>query len=193
MMYARTMSWISRKVSPTFLFLTSTILGVSYSKRKEDNFSMHFCPMAAPGPCRSLLPAPLLATLWVGPCLTLLLQLLCLQRGEKKKRKNNKKAISVALYASGLLGFLLCAGTGFLLPISSGLEAAGALHGPGVGRGAGGCRATLLLSPRAPGTEPPARGGCTLAGAGALPGAAGRAGGEQGSQGIPGDNIGMGR
>lgn len=62
MMYARTMSWISRKVSPTFLFLTSTILGVSYSKRKEDTFSMHFCPMAAPGLCRSLLLAPLLAT-----------------------------------------------------------------------------------------------------------------------------------
>lgn len=56
MMYARTMSWISRKVSPTFLFLTSTILGVSYSKRKEDTFSMHFCPMAAPGLCRSLPP-----------------------------------------------------------------------------------------------------------------------------------------
>lgn len=52
MMYARTMSWISRKVSPTFLFLTSTIRGVSYSKRKEDTFSMHFCPMAALGLCR---------------------------------------------------------------------------------------------------------------------------------------------
>jgi len=137
MMYARTMSWISRKVSPTFLFLTSTILGVSYSKRKEDTFSMHFCPMAVPGLCRSLLPALLLAVPWAGPCPPPLVQLLCLQTGGKKKetgKKNDKNAIGVALCTSGLSGFLLCAGTVFPLPISSGLGAVGALHGPGVGR-----------------------------------------------------------
>lgn len=143
MMYVRTMSWISRKVSPTFLFLTSTILGVSYSKRKEDTFSMHFCPMAVP---------------WVGLCPLPLLQLLCLQRGGEKKnnKKYNNNTTGVALCTSGLSGFLLCARTGFPLSISSGLGAAGALHGAGVGRGAGGCRATPLPSPHASGTEPPA-------------------------------------
>lgn len=60
MMYARTMSWISRKVSPTFLFRTSTMRGVSYSKRNEDSLSMHRCPMATPGLCRwpQCLPPP---------------------------------------------------------------------------------------------------------------------------------------
>lgn len=82
MMYARTMSWISRKVSPTFLFLTSTIRGVSYSKRKEDTLSMHFCPMAAPGLCLSL---RLLAAPWAGLCPPLR-QLLCLQRKKKEIR-----------------------------------------------------------------------------------------------------------
>lgn len=87
MMYARTMSWISRKVSPTFLFLTSTILGVSYSKRKEDTFSMHFCPMAAPGLCRSL---PLLAGRAVGravPAAAPATPLFAERRG--KKNNNN--------------------------------------------------------------------------------------------------------
>lgn len=101
----------------------------------------------------------------------------------KKKEKKNKNPISVALCTSGLSGFLLCVGTGFPLPISSGLEAAGALHGPGVGRGVGGCRATLLPSPRATGTEPPTRGRCTLAQAGALPADGGTTGRAQGKQG----------
>lgn len=51
MMYARTTSWISRKVSPTFLFRTSTMRGVSYSKRNVDSLSMHRCPTAMPGLC----------------------------------------------------------------------------------------------------------------------------------------------
>lgn len=82
MMYARTMSWISRKVSPTFLFLTSTIRGVSYSKRKEDTLSMHFCPMAAPGLCCSL-PALHCALGWAVPAAA---QAAPLFAEEKKKK-----------------------------------------------------------------------------------------------------------
>lgn len=103
MMYARTMSWISRKVSPTFLFLTSTIRGVSYSKRKEDTLSMHFCPMAAPGLCHSL-PALHRAVGWAVPAAAPAAPLFA--EGEKE----NKNAIGVALCTSGLSGFLLCAG-----------------------------------------------------------------------------------
>lgn len=101
MMYARTMSWISRKVSPTFLFLTSTILGVSYSKRKEDTFSMNFCPMAAPGLCRSLPPAPLLAVPRVRWCPLSLGQLLCLQRGGNKRKEKCYWSCSVHIWAVG--------------------------------------------------------------------------------------------
>lgn len=144
MMYARTMSWISRKVSPTFLFLTSTIRGVSYSKRKEDTLSMHFCPMAAPGLCRNL-PALHCALGWAVPAAAPAAPLFA--EGKKKKKKENKSAIGVALCTSGLSRFLLCAGMRLPLPISSGLGTAGALHGLGVGRGVGGCRATPLPSP----------------------------------------------
>lgn len=84
MMYARTMSWISRKVSPTFLFLTSTIRGVSYSKRKEDTLSMHLCPMAAPGLCRNL-PALHCALGWAVPAAAPAAPLFA--EGKKKKKK----------------------------------------------------------------------------------------------------------
>lgn len=102
MMYARTMSWISRKVSPTFLFLTSTIRGVSYSKRKEDTFSMHFCPMAAPGLCRSLVPAPLLAVPWGRPCLLPPERRLCLQAGGERQQIKRYLCCPVHIWAVGL-------------------------------------------------------------------------------------------
>lgn len=159
MMYARTMSWISRKVSPTFLFLTSTIRGVSYSKRKEDTLSMHFCPMAAPGLCCSL-PALHCALGWAVPAAAQAVPLFA----EEKKKKENKNAIGVALCTSGLSGFLLCEGMRLPLPISSGLGTAGALHGLGVGRGVGGWEgATPLPSPHATRTKPSAREPCSLA------------------------------
>lgn len=47
--YARTTSWLARKVSPTFLLRTKTIRGVSYSKRNEDTCSVNFCPMEKGG------------------------------------------------------------------------------------------------------------------------------------------------
>lgn len=98
----------------------------------------------------------------------------------------------MALCTSGLSGFLLCARMRLPLPISSGLGAAGALHGLGVGQGVGGCRATLLPSPHATRTKPSFCERCSL-GAGAFPGhrEAARARNEQRPPGIPGGNSGM--
>lgn len=122
MMYARTTSWISRKVSPTFLFRTSTMRGVSYSKRNVDSLSMHLCPTAMPGLCcwPQCLPPPRglgCARRHSSVC-----------RGIKIKINRmiriKKNAIGGALCSAGLSGFLLCTEMGFPLPISTGLGAA---------------------------------------------------------------------